>query len=190
MNPANLAKDWNRSLGPRAGRARRAARSCCCTGSRIRRTACAHMAESYRDAGFVAGACGMPGHGTVPAALTASTGRTGWPPTRLGVRQARARIGAGQAAAPRRLLERRRARAQVLARRARRTARCRGRTASCCSRRWSASRRFARLRRLAGAARRSSRHSRRRRWLDVAARVQPVQVQLVSRQRRAPVVPR
>jgi alpha-beta hydrolase superfamily lysophospholipase len=52
-----------------------------------------HIAESYRDHGFVAIGIRMPGHGTVPAGLTDVTWADWMAATRLAVREARRRAG-------------------------------------------------------------------------------------------------
>jgi alpha-beta hydrolase superfamily lysophospholipase len=55
-----------------------------------------HIARLYRDKGFVAVAIRMPGHGTVPAGLTDAEWEDWEAATRLSVREARRRIGAGK----------------------------------------------------------------------------------------------
>ncbi len=55
-----------------------------------------HIARRYRDAGFVAIAIRMPGHGTVPAALTDVEWEDWDAATRLSVREARRRVGPGK----------------------------------------------------------------------------------------------
>ena len=52
-----------------------------------------HIARRYRDRGFVAVAIRMPGHGTVPAALTDIEWEDWDAATRLAVREARRRAG-------------------------------------------------------------------------------------------------
>jgi alpha-beta hydrolase superfamily lysophospholipase len=52
-----------------------------------------HVAQSYRDHGFVAIVMRMPGHGTVPAGLTDVEWEDWAAATRLAVREARRRIG-------------------------------------------------------------------------------------------------
>jgi len=52
-----------------------------------------HIARQYRDHGFVAIGIRLPGHGTVPAALTQVEWRDWTAATRLAVREARRRIG-------------------------------------------------------------------------------------------------
>ncbi len=53
------------------------------------------LAEIYRDLGYYALALRMPGHGTVPGALTASTWRDWAAAVRVGARHVRGRAGAG-----------------------------------------------------------------------------------------------
>lgn len=54
-----------------------------------------HVARAYRDRGFVAVVIRMPGHGTVPAALTDIEWPTWQAATRLAVREARRRVPEG-----------------------------------------------------------------------------------------------
>src|SRR5262249_10465657 len=51
------------------------------------------MARSYRDRGYVAVAIRWPAHGTAPGALTDVEWEDWWAATRLGVREARRRVG-------------------------------------------------------------------------------------------------
>jgi alpha-beta hydrolase superfamily lysophospholipase len=53
-----------------------------------------HIAKVYRDRGFLALVIRMPGHGTVPAGLTAVTWQDWMAATRLAVREARQRVPA------------------------------------------------------------------------------------------------
>ena len=53
-----------------------------------------HLAQHYRDRGFVAIGVRMPGHGTVPAGLTAARWEDWMAATRLAVREARRRVPA------------------------------------------------------------------------------------------------
>lgn len=55
-----------------------------------------NAARLYRDRGFVAVAIRMPGHGTVPAGLTDAKWEDWMAATRLAVREARRRVGAGK----------------------------------------------------------------------------------------------
>jgi len=52
-----------------------------------------HIAETYRQHGFVAIVIRLPGHGTVPAGLTEATWQDWAAATRLAVREARRRVG-------------------------------------------------------------------------------------------------
>ena len=52
-----------------------------------------HIAERYRDAGYVSIAIRLPGHGTVPGALTHVEWQDWLAATRLAVREARRRVG-------------------------------------------------------------------------------------------------
>jgi alpha-beta hydrolase superfamily lysophospholipase len=53
-----------------------------------------HVAQLYRELGFVAIAPRLPGHGTVPAGLAKATWEDWMAATRLAVREARRRVGA------------------------------------------------------------------------------------------------
>ncbi len=53
-----------------------------------------HVAQRYRERGFVALAPRLPGHGTVPAGLVEATWEDWMAATRLAVREARRRVGA------------------------------------------------------------------------------------------------
>ncbi len=55
-----------------------------------------HVARRYRDRGFVAIAIRLPGHGTVPAGLSDVAWEDWDAATRLAVREARRRVGAGK----------------------------------------------------------------------------------------------
>lgn len=94
MNPAHFARDWNRSfvLEP-AGAPRGAA--VFLHGLTDAPFSLRHLAEAYRDRGFVAIGIRMPGHGTVPAGLTAAAWEDWMAATRLAVREARRRVGPG-----------------------------------------------------------------------------------------------
>lgn len=90
INPQNFATDWNRSFvlapqGPPRGAA------VLVHGLTDAPFSMRHLARLYAAAGFVAVVPRMPGHGTVPAGLTA----VDWPDwaaaTRLAVREARRR---------------------------------------------------------------------------------------------------
>ena len=55
-----------------------------------------HLARLYRERGFVSVAIRLPGHGTVPAALTDIDWEDWLAATRLAVREARRRVGPGK----------------------------------------------------------------------------------------------
>jgi len=95
LNPAHFATDWNRSaiLLPE-GTPRGAA--VFLHGLTDAPYSLRHLAELYRERGFVAVLPRMPGHGTVPAGLTAATWEDWMAATRMAVRTARARAGAGR----------------------------------------------------------------------------------------------
>lgn len=93
MYPGHFAHDWNRSyvLEPK--------------GKPVGAVVLIHgltdspyslrdIAELYRDHGFVAIGLRVPGHGTVPAALTEAQWPTWMAATRLAMREARRRVGA------------------------------------------------------------------------------------------------
>jgi alpha-beta hydrolase superfamily lysophospholipase len=92
LNPHNFPFDWNRSfaLAPE-GEPRGAV--VLLHGLTDAPFSLRHLAEFYRDRGFVAVAARMPGHGTVPGGLT----KADWPEwlatTRLAVREARRLAG-------------------------------------------------------------------------------------------------
>lgn len=92
VNPLNFEQDWNRSFvmmpdGAPVGAA------VFLHGLTDAPFSLRHVAEFYRDRGFVAVAIRMPGHGTVPGGLTVAE----WPDwlaaTRLAVREARRLAG-------------------------------------------------------------------------------------------------
>jgi len=93
--PGNFAQDWNRSYivepdGPPAGAV------VLLHGLTDSPYSLRHIARRYRDLGFVAIGIRMPGHGTVPAALTDVEWEDWDAATRLAVREARRRIGAAK----------------------------------------------------------------------------------------------
>ncbi len=92
LNPMNFSVDWNRSFILEPEGAPRGA-AVFLHGLTDAPFSLRHLAEFYRDRGFVAVAMRMPGHGTVPGGLT----RADWPEwlaaTRLAVREARRRAG-------------------------------------------------------------------------------------------------
>lgn len=95
VNPARLARNWNRSfvLEPE-GTPRGAV--VLLHGLTDSPYSLRHVAEIYRKAGFVALGIRLPGHGGVPAGLT----NVAWPDwlaaARLAAREARRRAGPGQ----------------------------------------------------------------------------------------------
>jgi len=93
--PGNFAQDWNRSYilepeGPPVGAV------VLLHGLTDSPYSLRHIARRYRDRGFVAVAIRMPGHGTVPAALTEVEWEDWDAATRLSVREARRRVGAAK----------------------------------------------------------------------------------------------
>ncbi|MBO0734397.1 MAG: alpha/beta hydrolase [Methylocapsa sp.] len=89
--PAHFAQDWNRSytLEPDGVPAGAAVLLHGLTDSPY---SLRHIARLYRDHGFVVIAIRLPGHGTVPGALTEIDWETWEAATRLAVREARRRI--------------------------------------------------------------------------------------------------
>jgi alpha-beta hydrolase superfamily lysophospholipase len=90
--PGNFAQDWNRSyiLEPDGAPVGAVVLLHGLTDSPY---SLRHVARAYRDRGFVAVAIRMPGHGTVPAALTDIEWEDWDAATRLSVREARRRAG-------------------------------------------------------------------------------------------------
>jgi alpha-beta hydrolase superfamily lysophospholipase len=94
MYAPGFARDWNRSFilepaGPPAGVA------VLLHGLTDTPFSLRHVAEAYRARGFLAIAIRLPGHGSVPAGLTDAVWEDWMAATRLAVREARARVGAG-----------------------------------------------------------------------------------------------
>jgi alpha-beta hydrolase superfamily lysophospholipase len=92
--PARLAQDFNRSFilepeGPPIGAA------VLLHGLTDSPYSQRHIARAYRNRGFVAIVIRLPGHGTVPAALTDIEWETWQAATRLAVREARRRVPQG-----------------------------------------------------------------------------------------------
>jgi len=92
VNPMRFAQDWNRSFilepdGPPRGAA------VLLHGLTDAPFSMRHLAQLYRDLGFVAIAIRMPGHGTVPAGLAEAVWEDWMAATRLAVREARRRVG-------------------------------------------------------------------------------------------------
>jgi alpha-beta hydrolase superfamily lysophospholipase len=92
--PPRLSTDWNRSyvLAPQGTPAGAVVLLHGLTDSPY---SLRHIARRYRDDGFVAVAIRLPGHGTVPAGLTAVVWEDWSEATRLAVREARRRAGPG-----------------------------------------------------------------------------------------------
>jgi alpha-beta hydrolase superfamily lysophospholipase len=90
--PGNFAQDWNRSyiLEPDGAPVGAVVLLHGLTDSPY---SLRHVARAYRDRGFVAVAIRMPGHGTVPAALTDTEWEDWDAATRLSMREARRRVG-------------------------------------------------------------------------------------------------
>ncbi len=90
--PGRFAQDWNRSyiMEPASAPVGAAVFLHGLTDSPY---SLRHIAKHYRDAGYVSVAIRMPGHGTVPAALTQVKWEEWQAATRLAVREARRRIG-------------------------------------------------------------------------------------------------
>jgi alpha-beta hydrolase superfamily lysophospholipase len=94
MHTPRFARDWNRSVilepvGPPAGAA------VFLHGLTDAPFSLRHLAEAYRAHGFLAVLIRMPGHGSVPAGLTAAVWEDWMAATRLAVREARRRVPAG-----------------------------------------------------------------------------------------------
>ena len=90
--PGNFEQDWNRSYilepdGPPVGAV------VLLHGLTDSPYSLRHIARRYRDRGFVAVGIRLPGHGTVPAALTDVEWEDWDAATRLAVREARRRAG-------------------------------------------------------------------------------------------------
>ena len=93
--PGRFARDWNRSFvlepdGPPAGAV------VLLHGLTDSPYSLRHIAELYRARGFVAVAIRLPAHGAVPGALTEVEWEDWLAATRLAVREARRRAGAGK----------------------------------------------------------------------------------------------
>ena len=95
MYPGRFAQDWNRSFvlepaGPPTGAV------VLLHGLTDSPYSSRHVAKLYRDAGFVAVAIRLPGHGTVPAGLARVRWEDWSAATRLAVREAVRRAGPGK----------------------------------------------------------------------------------------------
>jgi alpha-beta hydrolase superfamily lysophospholipase len=93
MHAANFAQDWNRSylLEP-AGAPQGVV--VLLHGLTDSPYSLRHVAQRYRERGFVAIGPRLPGHGTVPGGLTAARWQDWMAATRLALREARARVPA------------------------------------------------------------------------------------------------
>ena len=95
LHPGRFPQDWNRSFvllpegEPRGAVA-------LLHGLTDAPYSLRHVAQRYRALGFVAVGLRLPGHGTVPAGLTAARWEDWMAATRLAVREARARTGPGR----------------------------------------------------------------------------------------------
>ena len=183
--PPRFAQDWNRSYvmepaGPPQGVV------VLLHGLTDSPYSLRHVARRYAERGFVAIGVRMPGHGTVPAGLTDVRWEAWSAATRLAVREARRRAPSPAAAAPGRVLQRRRAGSEVRARRDRgpEAGACRPARALYADDRDHA---LCALRRT-GRPARSAAAICQCRVAQQPAGIQPLQVQLVPGQRRAPVL--
>ena len=93
LSPSRLPRDWNRTFELVPGQVRGGV--LLVHGLTDAPYSMRRLAEVYRDAGYYALAIRMPGHGTVPAALTDATWRDWAAAVRVGARHVRARAGAG-----------------------------------------------------------------------------------------------
>jgi alpha-beta hydrolase superfamily lysophospholipase len=131
--PGKFARDWNRSfiLEPQGAPAGAVVLLHGLTDSPY---SLRHIAQHYRERGFVAVGIRMPGHGTVPGGLSRVAWEDWSAATRLAVREARRRIGPAR---PLHLIgySNGGALAMKCALTCSMTAHCRDPTASCCFRR-------------------------------------------------------
>lgn len=93
LYPGRFARDWNRSYVLEPDGAPRGA-VVLLHGLTDAPYSLRHVAALYRDQGFVAIGLRLPGHGTVPAALTDTVWEDWAAATRLAMREARRRVGA------------------------------------------------------------------------------------------------
>ncbi len=92
LSPSRLPKDWNRTFELVPERIRGGV--LLVHGLTDAPYSMRRLAETYRDLGYYALALRMPGHGTVPAALTEATWRDWAAAFRVGARHVRSRAGA------------------------------------------------------------------------------------------------
>jgi alpha-beta hydrolase superfamily lysophospholipase len=92
LYPGRFAADWNRSFILEPGGAPRGA-AVFLHGLTDSPYSARHLAQRYRERGYVAVAIRLPAHGTVPGALTDVTWEDWSAATRLAVREARRRAG-------------------------------------------------------------------------------------------------
>ncbi|WGF90469.1 alpha/beta hydrolase [Marinivivus vitaminiproducens] len=92
VHPAGFARDWNRSYVDMPDGAIRGA-VVLLHGLTDSPYSLRHVGDLYRRAGFVVVAIRLPGHGTVPAALTDATSDDWQAATALAVREARRQAG-------------------------------------------------------------------------------------------------
>jgi alpha-beta hydrolase superfamily lysophospholipase len=94
LHPANFPVDWNRSFVMEPEGTPRGA-AVMVHGLTDAPFSMRHLAELWRDAGFLVVVPRMPGHGTTPGGLSATQWEAWAAATRLGVRAARARVPEG-----------------------------------------------------------------------------------------------
>lgn len=94
IHPAGFAADWNRSFEAAPEGAPRGA-AVLLHGLTDAPYSMRHLADLYRDAGFLAVAPRMPGHGTTPGGLARATYADWTAAVRLAVREARRRAPEG-----------------------------------------------------------------------------------------------
>ena len=98
LHPAHFAQDWNRSFVLEPGGDGREARGAVVLlhGLTDAPFSLRHIGARYRDRGWAVIGLRLPGHGTVPAALTDVTWEDWQAATRLAMREARRRAGPGR----------------------------------------------------------------------------------------------
>ena len=93
LSPSRLPKDWNRTFELVPERIRGGV--LLLHGLTDAPYSMRRLAQAYRDLGYYALALRLPGHGTVPGALTEATWRDWAAAVRVGARHVRSRAGAG-----------------------------------------------------------------------------------------------